>query len=244
MAHTNSTYTIDEIYQILETELVSLTLKPGDAISENSLCQRFCVSRTPIRSVLQRLEQNGFVKIIPHKGTVVTPVDLDIANQMIYERVALETMVLRDFTKSCSATDLARVHFAYEQMQESAKIKGDPEHFDINRFLAADLKMHELWFTATGKTYLWERITAPHADYSRLIRLDIVGAKNVPDVLDEHAQMIDIIEHKKFNEIEPLLSHHLYGGVRRLGSGLFSDKYAAYFNKSGKPASVPPATQS
>lgn len=226
------TYTADEIYQILETELVSLALKPGDVISENSLCQRFHVSRTPIRSVLQRLEHNGFVNIIPHKGTVVTPIDLDIANQMIYERVAVETMVLQDFLKSCSPTDIARVHYCYEQMLDAAQAADNLSRFDINEFLAVDLKMHEAWFTAMDKNYLWERITAPHSDYSRFIRLDIVGAKNVPDVLFDHRQMLDIIDHKKADQIEPVLRRHLYGGVRRLGAGLFSEEYAVYFNKT------------
>ena len=227
------TYSVDEIYQILEAELVSLTIKPGDIISENSLCQRFDVSRTPIRSVLQRLEQNGFVNIIPHKGSAVTPIDLDIANQMIYERVAIESMVLRDFTISCSPTDIARLHYCYEQMLLVSEITDDREHFNINRFLTADLNMHELWFISTDNTYLWKRITAPHPDYSRLMRLDIVGAKNVPDVLAEHQKMIDIVEQKKTDEIEPLLKSHLYGGVRRLGSCLFSDEYKIYFKQKG-----------
>lgn len=43
--------------------------------------------------------------------------------------------------------------------------------------------------------------------------------------------MLEIIEHKKLDEIEPLLNHHLYGGVRRLGACLFSEEYAAYFKK-------------
>ena len=53
MEHTIE-YTLnnDEIYKILEDEIVSLRIQPGDILSENSLCKRFHVSRTPIRSVL------------------------------------------------------------------------------------------------------------------------------------------------------------------------------------------------
>ena len=101
--------TNEDIYKILESEIVSLKIAPGDILSENSLCQRFHISRTPIRSVLQRLQQNRFVDIIPHKGTIVTTINLDIVNQIIYERVAVETMVLRDFIQICPPTDVERV---------------------------------------------------------------------------------------------------------------------------------------
>ena len=81
-----------EIYKILESEIVALKIAPGDVLTENSLCERFHVSRTPIRSVLQRLQENRFVQIIPHKSTTVTPINLDVASQLIYERVAIESM--------------------------------------------------------------------------------------------------------------------------------------------------------
>ncbi len=221
--------TNDDIYQILESEIVSLKTAPGDALSENSLCQRFHVSRTPIRSVLQRLEQNRFVDIIPYKGTIVTPIDLDIVNQMIYQRVAIETMVLRDFIKSCSPTDVERVRYSLQIIQGSAKGIEDLETFDINDFLDKDLLMHEIWFHATGKMFLWERLTTPHPDYSRFIRLDVVGGQNVPDVLVDHQEMMRLIDARCTDGIEELISRHLYGGVRRLGGRLFSDEYKKYF---------------
>ena len=221
--------TNDDIYQLLESEIVSLKTAPGDALSENSLCQRFHVSRTPIRSVLQRLEQNRFVDIIPYKGTIVTPIDLDIVNQMIYQRVAIETMVLRDFIKSCSPTDVERVRYSLQIIQGSAKGIEDLETFDINDFLDKDLLMHEIWFHATGKMFLWERLTTPHPDYSRFIRLDVVGGQNVPDVLVDHQEMMRLIDARCTDGIEELMSRHLYGGVRRLGGRLFSDEYKKYF---------------
>ena len=68
----------DELYHILEDEICALKILPGEALSENQLCKRFGVSRTPIRSVLQRLEQNRFVQIIPCKGTIVTAIDTGV----------------------------------------------------------------------------------------------------------------------------------------------------------------------
>lgn len=223
--------TSDEIYTILEQEIVLLKIKPGEIISENTLCKRFLISRTPIRSILQRLQQNGFVQIIPHRGTIVTAIDLNIATQWIYQRLAVESMVLRDFMQICSPTDLARLQYAHQCLLEIAAKRQEPD-FNIEEFLMSDLSMHQIWFHATDKLYLWESLTRPQADYSRFIRLDIFGGHNVSDVLQEHQELIRIIERKDTEAIEPLLKKHLYGGVRRMGGQLFSGEYQRFFKQT------------
>ncbi|MCI8959879.1 MAG: GntR family transcriptional regulator [Lachnospiraceae bacterium] len=222
--------TNDEIYRILENEIAQLKILPGEVLSENTLCRRFQISRTPIRSVLQRLQQNGFVQILPHKGTLVTPISLKPATQWIFQRLAVECMVLRDFVSICTPTDIARVRYTHEQLLKiTERLLPDKEHFDINEFLHTDLAMHRIWFQVTDRLFLWENLTRPQADYSRFIRLDIMRGRNVPDVLKEHQELIELIENKDLAAIEPLLRRHLYGGVRRMGSELFSGEYQRYF---------------
>lgn len=221
---------IREIYRILEEEIVQLKILPGETLSENTLCKRFDVSRTPIRSVLQRLQQNGFVQILPHKGTIVTPICLHIASQWIYQRLAVECMVLRDFIRIGSPTDIARIRYVHTLLQKIEKtLYEDPAAFVVDDFLAVDLSMHKIWFQVTDKLYLWDNLTRPQADYSRFIRLDVMGGRNVPDVMREHEQLIQVIEEKDEGAIEPLLERHLYGGVRRMGGQLFSEELQAYF---------------
>ncbi len=50
-----------------------------------------------IRVVLQKLQENGLVKIVPYKGTTVTRLNRDIVDELIYERTAVEARVLRGF---------------------------------------------------------------------------------------------------------------------------------------------------
>ena len=141
----------DEIYKTLEGEIIELKILPGEVLSENQLCKRFGVSRTPIRSVLQRLEQNRFVQIIPHRGTIVTPIDLNYANQIIYQRVAVETMVLRDFVRTSTPIQVEQIRYALQLVQQEGEARADLEHFDINHFLNVDVAMHALWCQFTGK---------------------------------------------------------------------------------------------
>lgn len=220
----SSACTCDQIYRCLQQEIIDLTIKPGTMLSENALCARFGVSRTPVRGALQRLQENALVTILPQRGTRVTLIDFDIVNQIIYQRVAVESMVLRDFINRCTALEVEQVRNALRLLAEEAETPCP----DANRFYRLDSAMHEIWFRSMRKMYLWESIQKAQADYSRFRMLDIVEANNMADVLAEHRQMMEIIESKDLAAIEPLMERHLYGGIRRLGSRLFTD-FSGYF---------------
>lgn len=216
-------YSCNDIYNILSNEILNLTIVPGTLLSQHQLCDRFSVSRTPIHSVLQRLQENSLVQIRPYKGTIVTLLDYDIINQVIYNRVALETMVLRDFANTCNPIQIEQVRHALNRMRELANSK----HPDSYAFYKSDIHMHELWFRALNKMYLWDFFEKTQVDYYRFKILDILS-NNIPDVIREHEQMLEIIETKDVSKLEDLMTKHLYGGVRRLGQSLFT-KYKNYF---------------
>ena len=143
--------TDSEIYAVLEREIIDLTLRPGCSLSENPLCTRFGAPRSLIRVVLQRLQENGLVKIVPYKGTTVTRLNREIVEELIYERTAVEARVLRDFSPRCTPEQRALIRkraAAYEALAHA-------EHPDFNRLYEADRLLHETWFAAMDKMYLW-----------------------------------------------------------------------------------------
>ena len=93
------------VFETLKKEILELELKPGQSISENELCSRFDVSRTPVREALRRLQEQGFVHTVPYSGTCVTRLNLENIRQMIYMRVAVERMVMRDYAISNPLSD-------------------------------------------------------------------------------------------------------------------------------------------
>ena len=80
------------VYQVLKKEILDLDLKPGQVIKENEICERFSVSRTPVRDALRMLQEQGFVVTVPYRGIFVTLLSLSNIKQMIYMRVAVETI--------------------------------------------------------------------------------------------------------------------------------------------------------
>ena len=207
----------DMIYRTLEKEILDLKIKPGEALSENDLCTRFNVSRTPIRSVLQRLQENDLVTITPYKTTTVTLLDYDIIGQIIYQRVAVESMVLRDFIRICSPLLVEKLRYLIRSSR--ILLEGD---FETADFYELDSRLHEVWFAETKKHYLWECIQNSQSNYSRFRMLDIVEAKDFGSIVREHEELLDIIVRKDFDAIEPLFVRHLNGGITRLGDQVYT----------------------
>ena len=183
-----------EIYAVLEREIIDLTIRPGSSLSENPLCTRFGAPRSMIRVVLQKLQENGLVKIVPYKGTTATPMQLEL----IQKRVD-----------------------TYEALARTAAP-------DFNRLYEADRRLHETWFAAMDKMYLWGTLQDAHADYSRFRMLDTMTTGGLAEVIADHRSLLNAIEQCDLAAFEPLVEQHLYGGIRRLGSKL-TEEYADYF---------------
>ena len=193
--------TDSEIYAVLEREIIDLTLRPGCSLSENPLCTRFGAPRSLIRVVLQRLQENGLVKIVPYKGTTVTRLNRDIVDELIYERIAVEARVLRDFAPHCTPEHRALIRQRAAAYDELAKA----ETLDFNRLYEADTRLHETWFSAMGKMYLWRTLQNAHADYSRFRMLDTLTTGGLAEVVADHHNLIDAIERCDLAAFEPLV---------------------------------------
>ena len=208
-----------EIYAVLEREIIDLTLRPGSSLSENPLCTRFGAPRSLIRVVLQKLQENGLVKIVPYKGTTVTRL-----NRRIDERTAVEGRILRDFSPRCTPEQRALIRRRVDAY--TARARADAP--DFNRLYEADRILHETWFAAMDKMYLWRTLQNAHADYSRFRMLDTMTSGGLDEVIADHQNLLNAIERCDLAAFEPLVERHLYGGIRRLGSKL-TEEYADYF---------------
>ena len=202
-----------------------LKLKPGQLISENSLCTKYNVSRTPVRSVLSRLAGSGLVDIVPKSGSRVSMINMEIVKQIIYERFALECMVMKDYIAIATEGDIKKLEKTVTQLTKSYK---NTKYFKPDKFKAIDLSMHELWYKKTGHTYLWEQIRKSESNYTRFCMLDMLECKNYEHVIIEHRQMYEVIKNRDTSKIEEIVKKHLYGGIERINAA-FSNKFDEMF---------------
>ena len=61
----------DEIAFRLETAILDGVYPPGSRLPQEELCERFAVSRTPVREALRNLQAKSLVEVVPNKGATV-----------------------------------------------------------------------------------------------------------------------------------------------------------------------------
>lgn len=211
------------MYRTLKNEILTLRIKPGDDLPENELCKRFDVSRTPVRSVLQRLRDAGLVTIVPYKGTRVSLLDYSEIQELIYMRVAVESMVLRDFVRVCTPTNLEKVRYVIRK--QTVLLEGA---HTSEQFYELDSQLHNIWFNIMGKERLWRAIQRSQSNYTRFRMLDIVATQHFGDILKEHEELFSRLEAHDEGAMEPFIRKHLNGGIDRLGDRLTTE-FSDYF---------------
>jgi DNA-binding GntR family transcriptional regulator len=85
----------DQAYVQLREAIIRVDLAPGTVLREDELMRWAGVGRTPVREAIQRLHRDGFVTVIPRRGTLVSEINItDLA--AIYEvRAHLESWAAR-----------------------------------------------------------------------------------------------------------------------------------------------------
>ena len=66
--------------------------------------------------MLQELRLCDLVSITPYKRTQVTRMNFNIINQIIYQRIAVETFVLEDFIRIPNILELERLRHIHNSM--------------------------------------------------------------------------------------------------------------------------------
>jgi DNA-binding GntR family transcriptional regulator len=125
----------EQAYRLIEEQIVTLRLKPGDVLSEQMLSAAFGIGRTPVREALQRLAHEGLVIILPRKGILVS--DLNPRHQLLVLEVRreLERLLSRAGAERATAEQRAQLREIARGMERAAKGNDDIAFMRLDREL-------------------------------------------------------------------------------------------------------------
>jgi len=145
----------EQAYEKLEENIISLKLAPGEILSEAALAKELGLGRTPIREALQKLAGTGLVVILPHKGTLVTEINLLKQLQLLELRQALEPLMVRSAAIRSTKDQKALFDEIANKMEIAVKANDDITfmYYDNSLHLLISQAANNEYFSRTMEIY-------------------------------------------------------------------------------------------
>lgn len=134
-----------QVQELLRDAIVKLAFTPGEFIRKDAICQRLGVSRFPVSEALGRLADEGFVEILPQRGTRVSRIDIAACRLAMFMRRAIEGEAMRVIAPRVDDDLIARMDDNLGQ-QERAMQRGDGASFFRLDHAFHDLLLAELGY--------------------------------------------------------------------------------------------------
>ena len=81
-------------YEYIKKEIILGDLQPGSVFDEAIVQSALGVSRTPVREAVLKLNEEGYLTIIPRKGTIVSFISFSDVKQIYEYRSMLEPLIM------------------------------------------------------------------------------------------------------------------------------------------------------
>jgi DNA-binding GntR family transcriptional regulator len=127
----------ERAYRLIEEQIVTLRLRPGDVLSEQMLSASFKIGRTPIREALQRLAREGLITILPRKGILVSDINPRSQLLVLEVRREIERLLSRAGAERGTPEQRKSMHEIAEGMERAAKTNDDIAFMRLDRELNA-----------------------------------------------------------------------------------------------------------
>ncbi len=124
------------VYDDIRNKIIRRQMFPGNRIIEEDLAQELGTSRTSIRSALQQLRQDGFVEIIPNRGSFVVQPTLEDIIALYDVRLTLESGAIKAAVENATDDTIRYLEHNLRQQLELDK------NFSISAYSALNRDFH------------------------------------------------------------------------------------------------------
>jgi GntR family transcriptional regulator, rspAB operon transcriptional repressor len=179
---------VEEVFDYLHDQIVSLGLRPGDKISEADIASRFGISRQPVRDAFSRLANLDLLLIRPQRATEVKRFSMREIEKSRFVRAAVEKEVLRRAAEHCDDSGAARLDAALKEQAVVVKAR------DFDAFGPLDYAFHKVICEIAQADFAFDVIMTEKANVDRLCRLGLSKEQRLPNLLSDHERIADAIK--------------------------------------------------
>lgn len=193
-------------------------LKPGQRIMEIKLAEELGVSRTPVREAIRKLELEGYVVMMPRRGTYVADMSIRDINEIFEIRTALESL----------SNGLAAEHITEDELEHLQRLlvviggyikeyeDGPDREAAMDKIVKTDIEFHDLLYHAARNNRLVGIISNLRDQLTRFRTLSMSYPGRLEATLDEHREIVETIANGDGRAARKAAVHHMENSEKTL----------------------------
>lgn len=178
-------------------------LAPGERISEKHLCEKFGVSRTPLREALKVLASEGLIELLPNRGARVMQLTLKKVKDTYDLMGALEGLSGELACYNASDGEIEAICALHEKMLEHHRNQELQSYFHINQ------QIHERLLNASQNEILLEMYNNLSQRVKRVRYSKKMTDSYWARAVDDHDKMIEALKKRNGPQLGQILRDHL-----------------------------------
>lgn len=195
------------IVSTLKERIIHWQYPPEHRLTEADLCQKFGVSRSPVREALRTLATDGFLKKMSNRGYAVKQYNLREIEELYEVRLALELFVVE-----CLATRGAPKQNDIEALKRTwtGLLNGDSKKDE--ELARLDTQFHETLAHATGNKSLLRQLRAINERLLLFRMIDFGKAHRAESTCHQHLDILKRIAAKDISGARKAMQRNIEEG--------------------------------
>lgn len=191
------------VCETIRQAIVDGVFSPGERLMEIQLADEMGVSRTPVREAIRKLELEGFVVMIPRRGTYVADISIKDINEVYEIRTSLEVL----------AAGLAAERISDEELETMQRLLVEiGQHIEdgnIEKIVEIDTAFHDVLYKASRNKRLAGIINNLREQITVIRRRSMMYPGRLQNTMEEHRILVDSIAAHDVDRAQNAASLHM-----------------------------------
>lgn len=200
----------DVVVDNIRQAIVSGQFPAGMRLMELQLAEEMGVSRTPVREAIRKMELEGLVVMIPHRGAYVADISIQDINEVYQIRTALDVL----------AVGLAAERISDEEVKEmQVLLDADIPLIDARNYpkiIENDTAFHDVIYRASRNRRCMNIISNLREQITAIRGRSMPYPGRLVDMIKEHQNIIDALAERNVEKAQRAVRIHMENAERTL----------------------------
>jgi DNA-binding GntR family transcriptional regulator len=187
----------------LRRRILDGTYAAGLPLRQDALAEEFGISRIPIREALLQLEAEGLVRILPHRGAIVSELSTKEVEEVFELRALLEPRLLKQSAPRLTESDFAALRATLSEFEQALRMG------PVGRWGELNTAFHVRLYGRAERPRTLSLVSTLLRESDRHTRLQLSYTDGRERAEQEHAELLNLCEARRFREASALLRAHI-----------------------------------